>query len=142
MYNDDKTPLDKAISAISILSNPDIDKIKKVAGIYEMPFKTIMALISPITISGRTIYLLKSKVDTIKQTQKIRAQWLKQKSQELKSHAPHISTNKKHSRQAFSGTAKPVEDPTRLVMQQKVISEITDSKKEYINTKWKQLTSH
>ena len=142
MYNDEKIPLDKALSSISILSNPDIDKIKKIAGIYEIPFKTIMALISPVTVCNRTIYLLKSKVDKIKLTQKTRTQWLKQKSKELKSHAPHISTNHKHSKQAFSGTAKPAKDPSKLGMKQKVISDMTDSKKEYINTKWKQLTSH
>lgn len=142
MFNDEKTPLDKAIGVVSILSDVTIDRIKKVATMYQVPYKAILAVLSPVKINDRVIYVPTSKLASINSIKQARKQWSRKKSIEIKRHGPNVYTNRKHARNTLSGNAPEVQDPKRVTMRQRVISDITESKKEYINKAWDKLTSH
>lgn len=141
MYNDDRTPLDKATGAISILSDPTEKRMKEIAKLYSIPYPVIRNLLTPVNLNGRIIYLTKEKAANIKQTKKARTQWSLMKSRDLKGHLPGTVTNKKHARQTDSNHVH-TEDPKRLVMTQKVVGQLHESKKDHVNQAWEKLTSH
>lgn len=143
MYNDNRTPLDKALGAISILSDPNTAKMQGIARMYNIPWNVIKALIKPVNVKGRVIYLSIDKAKTVKQKKLARTQWAKEKSQELKrGHLPNTVYNKRHARSAFSGYMKAPEDLDTKGMRRKVVSELTECKRGHINAEWEKLTSH
>jgi len=141
MYNENRTPLEKALGAISILSDPNTAKMKNIAQMYDIPWSVIKALITPVNVKGRIIYLSIDKAKTVKQKRLKHTQWAKEKAKELRrGHLPVTVCNNRHARGAFSGTAKPPQDTKS--MRRKVVSELTESKKGHINSEWEKLTSH
>jgi len=143
MYNENRTPLDKALGAISILSDPTPKKMQWIAKMYSIPWNVIKALITPVNVKGRIIYLSIDKAKTVKQKRLERTQWAKEKSQELRrGHLPVTVCNNRHARGTFSGTAKSPQDLDTKSMRRKVVSELTESKKGHINSEWEKLTSH
>ena len=141
MYDDKKTPLDKAIGAVSILSDPTEERMKGIAKMYSIPWNVLKKLIEPIDIKGRIIYVSIDKAKTIKEKKLARSQWSRGKSRELIGHLPNTVVNKKHGRKVKSGNADSPKDLDTKGMRRKVVSQLSDSKKEHINNQWEKLTS-
>jgi len=138
MFNENKTPLDKAIGVISILSDPTEDKLKEIAKMYKVSYGAIKTLMTPVNLDGRIIYLTKEKAARINKTRQARSQWSRNKSRDLKGHLPGTVFNKKHARQTDSNHVV-LKDPDSKEMTRKVVSQLRNCKKESINTAWEQL---
>lgn len=138
MFNENKTPLDKAIGVISILSDPTENKLKEIAEMYKVSYGAIKRLMTPVNLNGRVIYMTKEKATRINITRQARLQWSRNKSRELIGHLPGVVFNKKHARQTDSNQVL-LEDLDSKEMARKVISQLRNCKKESINTAWEQL---
>ena len=145
MYNDNKTPLEKAVGILAITKNPDEAEIKRVADVYGLSVAEVKKnMLVPVKISGRVRYFEPKRASEIQAKMAERKQWSIRKSAELRrSHIlPGTYTNKKHARNAESGGAAPPEDLDSKQMRRKVVSELSDSRKSHIQAEWEKLTSH
>lgn len=136
MYNDNKSSMEKAIGAVSVLSDPKDIQINRIALMYGIPAKELRKNIKPVKIHGRVVYVSAKKAEAIEGRRKELTEKSIRTSKQLTGILPYTYTNKKHAREIRSVHIVQGRDLTKEEMRRKVIADLTESKKKDLNKKW------
>ena len=136
MYNDNKSSMEKAIGAVSVLSDPNDIQINRIALMYGIPTRELKKNIKPVPINGRIIYVSHKKAEAIESRRKKLTEKSIYISKQLAGIIPYTYTNKKHAREIRSVHIVPERDLTKEEMRRKVIADLKESKKKDLNNRW------
>ena len=136
MFNDNKSPMEKAVGAVSVLSDPKDFQINRIALMYGIPAKELKKNLKPVKIQGRIVYVSAKKAEVIESRRKELTEKSIRISKQLTGFVPHIYTNKKHAREIRSVHIVPGRDLTSEEMRRKIIADLTENKKKDLNNKW------